>query len=81
MRSFSTPLTFRKALSYIVIFSGLLYVLLTSWANLWIGLHQEDFVQAMRETADRPISVEKVQFRLPNRLICWTVRCRCGNAS
>jgi len=69
MRSFSTPLTFRKALSYIVIFSGLLYVLLTSWANLWIGLHQEDFVQAMRETADRPISVEKVQFRLPNRLI------------
>src|SRR3989338_5403913 len=69
MNNFFTPLPFRKTLCFIFLFAGLFYVLLTSWANLWIGLHQEAFLKAMGEAADRPISAKKIQFALPNRLI------------
>ena len=62
------PLPFRKTLLLIFLVAGLVYVLLTTWINFWIGLHQEEFLTAMREGTDRSITVRQIQFRLPNRL-------------
>ena len=69
MDKLSTPLPFRKAFCLIVLFAGLLYALLTSWANFLVGIHREELIDAIGLAAGRPITVTHIQFLLPNRLV------------